>query len=70
MLYSILLKCNIFVNRRMIFEKNMKFIRDHNMEADLGHKTFRVGINEYADLVSIMFIYRSKMNLLLVLLLT
>jgi len=35
--------------RRVIWEKNLALIRQHNLEADLGMHTYTLGINEYAD---------------------
>lgn len=35
--------------RRVIWEQNLEFIRQHNLEADLGMHTFTLGVNEYAD---------------------
>jgi len=36
--------------RRFIWEKNFRYIVNHNYEADLGHHTFRLGMNEHGDL--------------------
>ena len=38
--------------RRSIWEKNLAYVRKHNLEADLGKHTYTLGMNEYADLVS------------------
>lgn len=35
--------------RREIWEDNVAFIRSHNLLFDMGHKTFTVGLNMYAD---------------------
>ena len=40
--------------RRAVWEQNIKLIREHNLEADMGQHTYRLGINEYADWVSRM----------------
>ena len=34
----------------MVWERNLRYIQKHNLEADLGKHTFRLGVNEYADL--------------------
>ena len=39
--------------RRLVWEKNVGEIIRHNLEYDLGMHTFRKGLNEYADMVSI-----------------
>lgn len=36
--------------RRKVFEENLRKIRQHNYEADLGKHRYQVGINEYSDL--------------------
>lgn len=36
--------------RRKVFEANLRKIREHNYEADLGKHRYQVGINEYSDL--------------------
>ncbi|PVD36393.1 hypothetical protein C0Q70_03375 [Pomacea canaliculata] len=41
--------------RREIWENNLDFIQRHNFEADLGIHTFRVGVNEYADMSNAEF---------------
>ncbi|XP_077970246.1 cathepsin K-like [Styela clava] len=39
------------VNKRQyIWEKNLKKVVDHNMEADNGIHTFRLGMNQFADM--------------------
>ena len=38
--------------RRATWEKNVRFVQKHNLEADLGMHTFRVGMNEHGDLVT------------------
>jgi len=35
--------------RRHIFEDAVEFIRDHNLKADLGQETFRMGLTQFAD---------------------
>jgi len=44
------------VIRRSIWEKNYAFIRDHNLEADMGKHTFNLGINEYSDMTNEEFV--------------
>nr|AWM96388.1 cathepsin L1 [Dugesia japonica] len=41
--------------RRKIWEENMKFIKQHNLQFDLGMKKFTVGINEFSDMSQIEF---------------
>ena len=38
--------------RRLIWEKNVRLVEKHNLEADRGLHTYTLGINEYADMVS------------------
>ncbi|XP_048242137.1 procathepsin L-like [Haliotis rufescens] len=44
------------VVRRMIWENNVKYIQTHNLEADRGLHTYRLGVNEYADLTTEEFV--------------
>ena len=37
--------------RRIIWEENVKLIQHHNLEADRGVHTYRLGMNEYGDMV-------------------
>jgi cathepsin L len=37
-------------NRRLTWQKNVQTINQHNIEADLGLHTYRLGLNQYADL--------------------
>ena len=37
--------------RRLIWEENVDYIQKHNLEADMGHHTYWLGMNEYGDLV-------------------
>jgi len=37
----------------MIWEKHVEFIGQHNREYDMGLHTYTVGLNEYADMVSV-----------------
>ncbi|XP_046336481.2 procathepsin L-like [Haliotis rufescens] len=36
--------------RRIIFEKNVNYIQTHNLEADRGEHSYRLGVNEYTDM--------------------
>lgn len=42
--------------RKNIFAANLKFIEKHNAEHALGHHTFTVGINQFADLTNEEFV--------------
>ena len=42
--------------RRSIWETNLKFIRQHNMEYELGHHTFNLKMNKYGDLTNKEFV--------------
>ncbi|XP_048242138.1 procathepsin L-like isoform X2 [Haliotis rufescens] len=44
------------VLRRMVWENNVKYIQTHNLEADRGLHTYRLGVNEYADLTTEEFV--------------
>jgi len=46
------------VIRRSIWEKNIKHIRQHNLEADMGQHGFTLGVNEYTDMTSDEFVAR------------
>ena len=37
--------------RRKIFQRNLKFINEHNAAAQAGKETFTLAVNENADLV-------------------
>jgi len=43
-------------SRKAVWEKNMQFIQDHNMQYALGKKTFSVGMNKYGDLSNREFV--------------
>jgi len=47
-------------SRRAIFEKNYKFIVEHNLAADNGVHSFRLAVNQFADMTNEEF--RQKMN--------
>jgi cathepsin L len=42
--------------RRAIWESNLKIVRNHNLEADLGVHTFTLGMNKYADMTISEFV--------------
>src|SRR5699024_1044101 len=42
--------------RRKVFERNLHFINGHNRMNELGFRTFRVGINQFADLENHEFV--------------
>ncbi|KAL3886610.1 hypothetical protein ACJMK2_026594 [Sinanodonta woodiana] len=46
--------------RRVIWERNLKHVQQHNIEADRGVHTFWLGMNEYADMTPEEFV--SAMN--------
>ncbi|PVD36391.1 hypothetical protein C0Q70_03373 [Pomacea canaliculata] len=43
--------------RRNVFQAHLDFIQKHNLEADRGLHTFRVGVNEYADMTNAEFVH-------------
>jgi len=38
------------IHRRNVFEDNLRYIESHNKLASLGHHTFTLGVNKFADL--------------------
>ncbi|XP_046576336.1 procathepsin L-like [Haliotis rubra] len=44
------------VIRRLIWERSLQFIQQHNLEADRGLHSYRLGVNEYADMTSEEFV--------------
>jgi len=38
--------------RRLVWEQNVHIINKHNREADMGHHTYWLGLNEFADLTN------------------
>jgi len=46
--------------RRLIWEQNLKYINEHNLEADMGKHSYWLGTNEYADMTNREF--RAMMN--------
>jgi len=39
-------------HRRAIFEQNVELVKSHNVQNDLGVKSFRIGVNKFSDLTS------------------
>ena len=50
-----------------IWKSNLKFVTEHNAEADQGKHTFWVAINKFADLVKIKNIFKILLFLSLIL---
>ncbi|XP_071101319.1 cathepsin L-like peptidase [Haliotis cracherodii] len=55
------------IQRRIIFETNVDYIQTHNLEADRGVHSYRLGVNEYADMshkefIAMMNGYRMEMK--------
>jgi len=48
------------LNRRAIFEDNYKLIESHNSEADNGMHSYRLAVNQFADMTNAE--YNQKMN--------
>lgn len=42
--------------RRLIWERNVRMVEKHNLEADRGVYTYTMGINEYSDMTSEEFV--------------
>lgn len=38
--------------RRMIWERNLQEINRHNSESDMGYHSYRLGLNEYSDMMT------------------
>ncbi|XP_067686064.1 cathepsin L-like [Haliotis asinina] len=47
---------SVETQRAFIFEKNLAYIHKHNLEADKGMHSYRLGVNEYTDLAHEEFI--------------
>lgn len=40
---------DVEVARKMIFSENLKYIHNHNINADMGEHSYWLGVNQYAD---------------------
>jgi len=43
------------MERRLIWENNLRFVRQHNLQAQLGKKSFSVKMNKFGDLTNLEF---------------
>ncbi|CAG2118315.1 unnamed protein product [Medioppia subpectinata] len=48
--------------RRQIFEKNYRFIVDHNRDADNGLHTYRLAVNQFADITHEEYLQRFALH--------
>jgi len=48
------------VIRRSIWESNLKYVREHNLQSDMGQHGFTLGTNEYSDMTNDEFV--AQMN--------
>jgi len=39
--------------RRLVFESNMQFINDHNLQYNKGEQSYFLAVNQFADMVNI-----------------
>lgn len=49
--------------RRATWEKNSILVEEHNRRADLGLHSYRLGMNQFADLVRLSFSYSLESDL-------
>lgn len=48
------------------FSKNFQTILKHNAEQDKGMHSYRLGLNEYADLVSVLYYYSNMQKSIII----
>merc|ERR1712018_847981 len=50
------------VYRQRIFQRNVELINKHNSEAETGKHTYKLGVNQFADLTKEEWVYQLGLN--------